>query len=272
MLLKGGSAMHLGCNTVLFASTDLRTALQHLAWAGYRNVELAAIAGMCEHVGLDSDPMQVKDLLAEFQLTPTAMEAATLDRDRLQSLMRLCSQIGIPIINIGSGGKTGDEDSTVEAIARIRDFAKMAADNGVTLGVKPHVGQAIYNAATGMRLMDEVNHPSVGLNFDPSHLYRANETPADVARLWGARIVTSHFRDCPWREGSPGSPEQQIPGRGEVDIPGTLRALKDVGYAGPLNFECIGAGAYPVSRAAGIAAETRGYLHRCLQEIGAVWD
>jgi hypothetical protein len=30
----------------------------------------------------------------------------------------------------------------------------------------------------------------------------------------------------------------------------------------------IGAAGYPLSRAMGIAAESRGYLHRCLQEIG----
>lgn len=264
--------MHLGCNTVLFASTDLRTALQHLACAGYRNVELAAIAGMCEHVKLDSDPEEIKDLLNEFQLVPTAMEAATLDKDRLNGLMALCSKIGVPIINIGSGGKTGDEESTVEAIKRISEFAKMAADHGVILAVKPHVGQAIYNAATGLRLVEEVDHPSMGLNFDPSHLYRANENPQDVARLWKDKIVTSHFRDCPWREGGPGTPEQQIPGRGKIDIPATLLALKEIGYTGPLNFECIGAGEYPVSRAMGIAAETRGYLHRCLQEIHVKWD
>ena len=44
--------MRLGMNTVLFGGSDLRTALQHVAWAGYRHVELAAIAGMCEHVKL----------------------------------------------------------------------------------------------------------------------------------------------------------------------------------------------------------------------------
>jgi sugar phosphate isomerase/epimerase len=66
----------------------------------------------------------------------------------------------------------------------------------------------------------------------------------------------------------PGRPEEQVPGRGIVDIPATLRALDAIGYAGPLNLEVIGATEYPFSRAMGIAAEARGYLHRCLQELG----
>src|SRR5438093_12566916 len=213
-------------NTVLFGGTDLRTALQHVAWAGYQYVELAAIGGMCEHVKIGEDTGAVKGLLAEFGRQPTAMEAATNDRERLRGLCALAREIGIGIVNIGSGGKTGDEASTREAIERIRDLARLAGDSGVRLAVKPHVGQAIHDAATGLRLVNEVTEPALGLNFDPSHLFRANETPQDVAPRWGSRIITSHFRDCPWREGPPGKPEEQIPGRGIVDIPATLQALK----------------------------------------------
>lgn len=260
--------MKLGMNTVVFAGTDFETALQHVAWAGYEYVEVAAIAGMSPHVEIGDDPAKIQDLLAANKLTATAMEAATTDVERLRALFSLAAQIGVPIVNIGSGGKTDDEESTVQSIAFVREVAKMAGDAGVTLAVKPHVGQAIYNAATGMRLMDEVTESALGLNFDPSHLARADEDPAQVAPLWGNRIVTSHFRDCPVRvPGPPGTPEQQTPGRGALDLPGILKALKGIGYAGPLNLEVIGAKEYPVSRAMGIAAEARGYLNRCLQEI-----
>ena len=262
--------MQLGCNTVVLGMTDLKTALQHVAWAGYRYVELAAIAGMCEHVKLGQDPGEVKGLLEETGLQVTAMEAATNDRERLIGLFALAKEIGIGIVNIGSGGTTGDEESTKQSIERMRDFAKLAGDAGVKLAVKPHVGQAIYNADTGLRLMEEVDEPAIGLNFDPSHLFRADETPQEVAPRWGSKIITSHFRDCPWREGNPGTPDQQIPGRGIVDIPATLKALHSIGYAGPLNLEVIGAAGWELSRGMGIVAESRGYLHRCLQEIGAI--
>ena len=150
----------------------------------------------------------------------------------------------------------------------IADLAELTGRHGLRLAVKPHVGQAIHDSTTGLRLMDEVNHPALGLNFDPSHLYRANENPEEVATVWGARIVTSHFRDCESREQRVGPPETQIPGRGTVDIPATLRALQQANYAGPLNLEVIGTREYEISRAMGVAAESRGYLNRCLQDIG----
>lgn len=263
--------MQLGCNTILFVSADLATAVQHVAWAGYRYVELAAVQGMCEHISLDLDASArraVLSLLAEHGLEVTAMEAATTDRARLEGLFKLAGDLGIGIVNIGSGGKTGDEESTRAAIDHIGTLASLAGHYGLRLAVKPHVGQAIYNGETALRLMDEVREPALGLNFDPSHLFRAGEDLPEVAHRWAGKVITSHFRDCASREQQVGPPDTQIPGRGIVDLPATLRALQETRYTGPLNLEVIGARTYELSRAMGIAAESRGYLHRCLQEIG----
>ena len=76
-----------------------------------------------------------------------------------------------------------------------------------------------------------------------------------------------HFRDCLNREQRVGPPETQIPGRGSIDIPAILRALHAGGYDGYLDLEVIGAKNYELARAMGIAAESRGYLHRCLQAL-----
>ena len=148
--------MRLGCNTILFGRADLPTALQHIAWAGYSFVELAAVAGMCEHIRIDMTPDEratVRRLLADHELTATAIEAATTDRGRLEAVFALAADLGVPIVNIGSGGKTGDEQSTIAAIDNIGVLARLAGENGIKLAVKPHVGQAIYNGATALRLM-----------------------------------------------------------------------------------------------------------------------
>jgi sugar phosphate isomerase/epimerase len=260
--------MKLGMNTVIFGSADLETALHHVAWAGYEFVELSAIAGMGAHINPGDDANRIKDLLAANNLMVTATEAATNDRERLQGVMNLAAQVGIPIVNIGSGGATDDEESTVAAITLMREFAIMAADAGITLAVKPHVNQAIYNSHTGLRLLNEVTEGAIGLNFDPSHLARADENPAEVAPRWGDKIVTCHFRDCPVRvPGPPGTPEQQIPGRGALDLPHILQSLKNTGYNGPVNLEVIGAQEWPISRSMGVAAESRGYLRRVFAQL-----
>jgi sugar phosphate isomerase/epimerase len=262
--------LKVGCNTVVFAGVDLGTALEHVALAGYENVELAAIRGMCEHVNPDQGKdhvSEVRGLLEDSGLTATAMEVASPERERLEEIFWLAGELEIGIVNIGSGGESGDEESTKRSIANIAQLAALAGESGLRLAVKPHVGQAIYNGETALRLTDEVDEQALGLNFDPSHLFRADEEPQEIARRWGDCIATSHFRDCASREQAVGPPEDQIPGRGIVDIPATLRALRETGYEGPLNLEIIGAFDYPLPRAMGVAAESRGYLRRCLQEI-----
>lgn len=263
--------MQLGCNSILFAGSDLKTAIESISWAGYKHIEFAAVKQMGEHVSPDLNSSQIQEirqLLTDHGLQATAMEVASPDPARLEPLFGIATELGVGIVNIGSGGTTGDEESVKQAIENIGNLARLAGQHGLTLAVKPHVGQAIYDSATGMRLMDEVREPALGLNFDPSHLFRANENPEDVAKLWGSRIVTSHFRDCDSREQRVGPPETQIPGRGIVNLPATLRALVEVGYTGPLNLEVIGAKEYPLPRVMGIAAESRGYLNRCFQELG----
>jgi len=261
--------MKVGCNTVLFRETDVFTAMEHIAWAGYDAVEFAAIPGMVDHLASD-DPehlRRVKARAAELGLTPVAIEAATNDRARLNHVMRQALELGVPIVNIGPGGKSGDEQSFRHAIAVLRELARDAEALGVKLGLKPHVGNAVYNTDTALRAMAEIGSPAVGLNFDPSHLYRAEENPEESARRMGRYIIISHFRDCLSRERQVGPPETQVPGRGAINIPAVLRALKDVGYDYALDLEIIGAKGYPVGRAAALAGEARGYLRRCMQEL-----
>jgi sugar phosphate isomerase/epimerase len=263
----------LSCNTVLFAMADVETALQHLAWAGYDAAELPYIASMAEHVrpGDAEAAKRLRALAAELGLELCAIEVTPNAPERVEAALQAAASLGIPVVAIGSGGKTGDEESFRQAVALGRQLAELAGRYGVRLAMKPHVGAAVYNTETALRAWREIGSPHLGLNFDPSHLHRAGEDVAEAARAMGraGAIAHSHFRDCPTSEGrSPGTPEQQVPGRGEVDIPAVLRALAEAGYQGPLSFEVIGAKQYPLSRAAMVAAENRGYLHRCLQELG----
>jgi len=274
--------MKLGCNTVLFNQLDLYGALQHIAWAGYDGAELAFLGRMAQHVELNTDQSyidEVKSIARKHGLELFAIEAAVgagvgvaaeLEEDKIKMMVKVfevANKLGIPVVAIGSGGKSGDKETTDRVFKYIKKLSEEAESWEITLAVKPHVGASVYNTETALQLLDEVDSNSIGINFDPSHLYRSGDDPVEAALKIGDRIVHSHFRDCPHRERHPGLPEQQIPGRGEIDIPRTLKALKDAGYDKVLDLEVIGAFTYPLSRQMGIAAEARGYLHRCLQEL-----
>ena len=271
--------MQLGCNTVIFGAHPLEDALQRIAWAGYQNAHLAAIPSMANHLTPESDPAAIKNLVREHGLGISGIET-TPDvskpegAERLQRMLEMAHDLECPVVAIGSAGKTGDEESYNRFIEAIRPLAARAHDLGVKIALKGHVGQAVHNTETMLRALKDVGLQGFGVNADPSHLYREGENPEESVSKLGKAIVMVHIRDCPYRTQPaggppPGTPDQQIPGRGQVNLPVYLSNLKQTGYTGPLDLEIIGAQKFEdLSRCMGLIAESRGYLHRCLQEIG----
>src|SRR3954469_15160633 len=101
--------MKLGANSVLFGGYDMETACKYLAMAGYDGVELSAIDNMSEHLVLDRwrDAAQgIKSLAKTYGLELLAMEQPNQDPARMEQAMQAAVEIGVPIINVGPGGKT----------------------------------------------------------------------------------------------------------------------------------------------------------------------
>ncbi|MCL2060009.1 MAG: sugar phosphate isomerase/epimerase [Oscillospiraceae bacterium] len=264
--------MKLGVNTVLFKDFSLREAFRAIANAGYDGVELSAISGMCEHLVLDDcHKSQVHGILAlskQYKLELLSMEAASLDEGRLEKAFAAAQALGMPVVNVGPGGKAGDEQSLLATIETLKARADLAAKYDVTLCVKAHVGNAIYNTETTLRAMGAIDSGSFGIDMDPSHVFRAGEKPEVAFGQVAARVKHVHIRDCPDGGPSPGTPSQQACGRGQIDLYGYMEAMAAAKYDGPVCLEVIGP-SLAYADAAIIAAESFGYMNACLKKIGA---
>jgi len=261
----------LGVNSVLFKAFSFAEAARVIALAGYDGVEISAIKGMCEHLDLDNWQSQKGELCAIMEangLEFLSTEVASLDRNRLEKAFEACAGIGIPIINVGPGGKMDEPGSLEESIEILADRAELAAGYGVTLCVKAHVGNAIYNTATTLKAMEAIPNPNFGIDMDPSHVFRAGENPADALPPVMARVKHIHIRDCKGPGPSPGDPPLQACGRGDIDLWGYFRAMVEADYGGPVCLEIIGPD-QTMAGAAVIAAESYGYMNAILKSLGA---
>ena len=264
--------MKLGANSVLFGGYDMETAFKYLAMAGYDGIEISAIEGMSEHLVLDhwrEIAPQIRGLAEQYGLELLAMEQPSQDAAKMEQAFQAAAEIGIPIVNCGPGGKSDDEASLQQSIDALGKLADRAERYGVTLCVKAHVGASIYNTPTTLRAMEAITSPAFGIDMDPSHIWRAGENPVEAIAAVIARVRHVHIRDCKGRQQSPGKPEDQANGRGDIDLVGYVRVLHENGYAGPLDLEVIGAKNYELVRCAIIAAESRGHMQACLQACGA---
>ncbi len=264
--------MKLGANSVLFGGHSMESAFKHIALCGYDGIELSAIDGMSRHLVLSEWrelAPEIRGLRDAYGLELLAMEQPSQDPERMEQAFQAAVELGVPIVNCGPGGKTDDESTFQQSVDALGRLVAMAEKYGVTLCVKAHVGNAVYNTPTTLRLMEAITSPAFGIDMDPSHIHRANENPVEAIAAVVSRVKHVHIRDCKGRQQGPGKPELQANGRGDIDLVGYIRVLHQAGYAGPVNLEIIGAKDYTVEQCCVIAAESRGHMQACLQACGA---
>ena len=264
--------MKLGANSVLFGGHSMETAFESIAMAGYDGIELSAIDGMSEHLVLErwrELVPEIQGLSEEYELELLAIEQPSHDPVKMERACAAASALGIPVVNCGPGGKTGDEDSLRASIESLSGLAEIAEANGVVLCAKAHFGASIHDTPTTLRAMESIASPAFGIDMDPSHVHRSGENPVEAIVPVMSRVKHVHIRDCKGRQGPPGKPEDQANGRGDIDLLGFVRVLHEHGYAGALDLEVIGAGEYSIQQCCTIAAEARGHMQACLQACGA---
>ena len=215
--------MKFGANSVLFGGFDLDTAFKTIASAGYDGIELSAIDGMSEHLVLDrwqELAPTIRDLAATYNLQLLAMEQPSQDTAIMTRAFQAAAELGIPVVNCGPGGQTGDDESLRKSIDSLGALTEIAEKYGVTLCVKAHVGAAIHNTPTTLQVMEAINSPNFGIDMDPSHIHRAGENPVEALRAVISRVKHVHIRDCKGSQSGPGIPELQANGRGDIDLLG----------------------------------------------------
>jgi len=132
----------------------------------------------------------------------------------------------------------------------------VAAEARVKVLVEPEPGLLIERSAQMQRLLDEVPHPGLGLNFDIGHFVVVNEDPAALVRTFGNRIDHIHLEDI----SADRRHFHRVPGDGIVDFRAIFAALREIDYRGWVTVEL-----YPFVQNPGeVAARALGYLRKLL--------
>jgi len=75
-----------------------------------------------------------------------------------------------------------------------QEVTKFAEARGVRLAIEMHPGFCVYNPETALALRDAVG-PTIGTNFDPSHLFWQGANPVHAIRALGDSIYHFHAKD-----------------------------------------------------------------------------
>jgi len=117
-------------------------------------------------------------------------------------------------------------------VGSLRQCAQACAAAGVRMSVEPHPGRYLANHDGALRLLEHVDHPAMGINFDPSHTFPIGDFPDITVYRLNRHIIHIHASDndgvtnVHWR-----------PGMGKIDWKAMFQALMDVGYDGVVSIE-----------------------------------
>ncbi len=155
----------------------------------------------------------------------------------------LAGPLYCPVGYLPGRRRTSDEWRwAVEAYQRLGDTL---VRHGITLAIEPLNRFETYflnTAADAARLVEEVNHPNVGVLFDTFHANIEEKSIGDGYRTVGRHL--KHVHTC--------ENDRGIPGSGHVEWDDVFRALREVGYDGWLTIESFGFALGDLSAAAAI--------------------
>lgn len=136
------------------------------------------------------------------------------------------------------------EDAVIGMAARnYKAMAQAAAKHGMSLAFE-NMGEfsPLGDMTTMEKLLAAIDEPNVGYCLDSGHAWLHGLAPQDMARRMGDRLLETHFHDNRGRQ-SPGAIDprwdEHLPvGFGTTDWRAVVAALDEIGFAGPVTFEC----------------------------------
>ncbi len=171
-------------------------------------------------------------------------EAEALVRHHLEVLLpqsiEAAQQLGAPTVVCFSFDRVGSdagEHVAPEAVVDIlRHAAAQTAEAGLTLAIEvEHVCWGDTGARTA-ELLRRIDHPAVGINWDPANAYRSGEDhpfPHGYGDVRD-RLRHVHFKDA---YTDPSTGLRWFGSEGVVDWEGQVAALRDDGYDGFISVE-----------------------------------
>jgi sugar phosphate isomerase/epimerase len=129
-------------------------------------------------------------------------------------------------------GPGHDRDTVVAGLRTIGDEAERA---GVRIGLEPinDVGgedwTMISSLGEAVELLDDADHPALGIQFDTWHLWNTPNVLDEIAQH-AHRFVGVHVAD--WRDPTRKWADRVLPGDGVADLPLLLAALEAAGWKG----------------------------------------
>ena len=255
--------MKLAFSTNAYLKFSFAEAVHRLAAIGYVGVEIMAdVPHAWPACLLEGQKQSIRDALARHKLAISNINAFMMNaisdprqrywhpswiepdrhyrRIRIDHTIRaltLARELGTPCITTEPGGPVEPGGSWSAAlrlfVEGLKPVAEHAEKEGVLLLIEPEPGLLVETADQFLELMQHIDSPAVGLNFDIGHSYCVGDEPAPTIQRLAQYIRHFHLEDI----AASRVHHHLIPGEGAIDFKATLAAIRAIGYDGWITIE-----------------------------------
>ena len=240
----------LAINSVSTRQNNLEEALAAYAAAGFRNVEFV-LPLVKDWMKQGHSVADVRALLTNYQLQAiggfqTHVECFTSPESK-QINHAIHLENAQLIHDLGGGtlvvGTDGPGQATLEALDGIADtlrgLARQIEGLKVSIAVEFNWSPVVKSLHSAVRVAEKVDHPQVGVLFDPAHYYttvtKFEHLNAQSVR-WIKHVHLDDMRDKPGELSNCNS-DRVLLGQGILNVRGLIERLEQYGYTGFYSLE-----------------------------------
>jgi sugar phosphate isomerase/epimerase len=281
--------MKLAFSSNAYLHYSVEAAIDAVAGLGYRGIEILADVPHAWPAGLLEERKEaIRRRIAERGLVISNVNAFMMNavadprqpywhpswiepdphyrairREHTRRAIELARDLGAPNITTEPGGPLAPGQSWQAALSLFYDelmpCVNVAEACQVLLLIEPEPGLLIERFDQYLELMERIDSPWVGLNFDIGHAYCVSEDPQDWVETMAPYTKHYHFEDI----AATRVHKHLIPGHGAIDFRATLSAIRRTGYNGWITVEL-----YPyIDQPDAAAREAHAYLSGLLKDV-----
>jgi sugar phosphate isomerase/epimerase len=255
--------MKLAFSSNAYLRYPIEETIARIALLGYRGIELLADVPHAWPAGLlEVQKQTIRDALAKHGLIISNINAFMMNaiadprqpywhpswiesdphyrairREHTKRALQLAKDLDAPHITTEPGGPLEPGQSWQAGAAifyeELMPCIEVAERLEIPLLIEPEPDLLIERFDQYLEFVDRIDSPMIGLNFDVGHAYCVGEDPQDWVEKMRSHTRHYHLEDI----AATRIHQHLVPGRGAIDFPATLAAIRKTGYTGWLTVE-----------------------------------
>lgn len=269
---------------------DLDTSLEQLAGLGFTEVNLWSSASpLAHHVNPGDDPQAIRKSLAKYGMTCCGLTMYGKNQDEMLERIQFAADLGTDTVIFDCEANYPDFVSSflpplVEAATKVG--VRIAVENHLTVPFSADFeaggnedrrwDEGVDSFAQIKRLVNDIDHPNLGVCVAPPHLWVMGEIISEVVTYLAERKRLYYYYiwdiDLAYKHGVDGlnfgPGDKQLPRPdGRLDHAVPLGTLKRLGYTGPASLKCHGTAGWPLDKITEQYRAADAYVKSCLDRV-----